>query len=226
VASADRPADIDLDEYEALRAAVARKLLYRGIKRALDVAASLFLLIVLAIPMLAIAAAIRLGSAGPVLYRTSRNGLGGKPFVMLKFRSMRVASPAEDAAFRASVRAEGKLGKSSGDPRVTGIGRWLRRFSLDELPQLINVLRGDMALIGPRPVMPEMLAPWPGFARARTLVRPGLGGLWQVRDRGNDTSVLPMWRHDIEYLTRMNLALDLMLIARTAAAAALTTGAR
>lgn len=218
--------DISLAEFETFRAAVAARRAYPPVKRAIDILLSAMLLLLLLSPLLlTVALLVRTGSPGPVLYRTPRHGKGGKPFMMLKFRSMVVAEYADDLSFKNQVSRAGVLPKSPADPRVTPVGRWMRRLSVDELPQLINVLRGDMSLVGPRPVLPEMLDRWPMFDRTRALVRPGLGGLWQVRDRGNATHVGFMWDHDLEYLRRMSFSLDLRILLRTAAAAVLRTGA-
>lgn len=209
--------DIDQSTIDLYRSAVARKALYRPIKRLFDVLAATMLLAVLGLPMLLTAIVIRHTSAGPILYRSPRDGLNGKRFQMLKFRSMRVADSREDAEFKAQVAAAGLLNKSHNDPRVTPFGRWMRRRSVDELPQLINVLRGEMSIIGPRPVMLEMLRNSPGFSHARALVRPGITGLWQVRDRNHDTHIGFMWPHDLEYVDTFSPMTDLKVMIRTAA---------
>jgi lipopolysaccharide/colanic/teichoic acid biosynthesis glycosyltransferase len=175
--------------------------------------------------MIAAAVLVRLSSPGPILYRAQRYGRDGRPFVMLKFRSMFVADERDDRDFRRQVSNEGVVAKSAADPRITPIGRWIRRLSIDELPQLINVLRGDMSLVGPRPVLPEMLHRYPLFNRTRSLVRPGLGGLWQVRDRASATHVAFMWQHDLEYLSKMSLLYDLGILLRTALVTLKRTGA-
>jgi exopolysaccharide production protein ExoY len=217
--------DISLAEFEIYRAVVSRRRAYLPVKRGIDIMLSATMLILFSPFLLGVAAMIRTGSPGPVLYRTRRHGRNMKPFMMLKFRSMMVAREADDLAFKRAVSHGGVLPKSATDPRITPIGRWIRRWSVDELPQLINVLRGDMSLIGPRPVMPEMLDPFPMFARARALVRPGVGGLWQVRERGSATHVGFMWDHDLEYLDRMSFHFDLAILLRTALAALRRTGA-
>jgi exopolysaccharide production protein ExoY len=127
--------------------------------------------------------------------------------------------------FRASVEATGLLPKSAADARVTPIGRLLRRTSIDELPQFINVLRGDMSLVGPRPVMPEMLELDPGFRRTRSLVRPGVTGLWQVTLRGDNTRVESMRGPDLAYIAGLSLQQDARILCRTIAVVARGEGA-
>jgi lipopolysaccharide/colanic/teichoic acid biosynthesis glycosyltransferase len=112
-------------------------------------------------------------------------------------------------------RAAGVLFKKEGDPRVTQVGRWLRKTSLDELPQLWNVLVGEMSLVGPRPLVPHMLEPFPEFTRVRCTIKPGLTGLWQVRARERNDSALHMEPYDLEYIARLSLAVDLLVLCLT-----------
>ncbi|WP_174298637.1 sugar transferase [Sphingomonas bacterium] len=195
------------------------------VKRTLDILLGTLLLLLLAVPMVGIACAVRLCSPGPALYVTMRHGRGGKPFGMLKFRTMRVATAAQSEAFRATVARTGVLPKSAADPRVTRLGRWLRRSSLDELPQFMNVIAGHMALVGPRAIMPEMLAHDPKFARDRAVVRPGITGLWQVTARHKSGSVDDMKLPDLEYIARLSLGLDLAILLRTMVVVARGDGA-
>ncbi|MFO1476868.1 MAG: sugar transferase [Verrucomicrobiota bacterium] len=134
---------------------------------------------------------------------------------MFKFRSMRIDTDPKLAQLQRRAAESGVLVKHVRDPRVTPIGRVLRSTSIDELPQLMNVLRGEMSLVGPRPLLPFMLAPFPAFARARAIVRPGLTGLWQIRERHNNTSALCMLPHDLEYIRRFSLWRDLVILCRT-----------
>ena len=217
--------DISPDDLERYSAGMGLKPGYLTAKRCLDILLSLALLLLFLPLLLVVAALVRLDSPGPALYRTRRYGRDGATFEMLKFRSMTVAVAADDLTFRSRVSQQGLLAKSSADPRLTRVGRRIRQLSIDELPQLFNVLRGEMSLVGPRPVLPEMLHRYPLFCRARTLVRPGLGGLWQVRERANATHVGFMWRHDLEYLHRMSMRLDLWIIVQSALAALKRTGA-
>jgi lipopolysaccharide/colanic/teichoic acid biosynthesis glycosyltransferase len=194
-------------------------------KRLLDCGVALFLLILFS-PLLVVAAvAVKLSSAGPVLFRQEREGRGGRRFYMLKFRSMRICGTAEVDAYQAALAARGTLIKMRQDPRVTAVGRWLRATSIDELPQLWNVLSGDMSLVGPRPLLPFMLEPHPEFRRVRALVRPGITGLWQLRDRNNNNTAAAMLPHDLEYLRGFSLKQDLVILARTVPAVLTGRGA-
>lgn len=193
---------------------------YRLAKRSMDVVGSAIGLLVTGPVMLGIAAAIRIESPGPVLFRQQRVGLGGAPFVLYKFRTMH-ATADEDAHKRYVRRLIGGGEESEAtwvplelDPRVTGIGWFLRRSHLDELPQLLNVLRGEMSLVGPRPPIPyevDLYEPW---HLARLSVTPGLTGLWQVRGWGRlsfDEGVAL----DLEYIRSRSLLADLGITIRT-----------
>jgi lipopolysaccharide/colanic/teichoic acid biosynthesis glycosyltransferase len=185
------------------------------LKRLLDITGALFSLALLGFPLLVIALLVRLGSPGPVIFSQARVGRRGKHFVMYKFRTMRAQrDPAADEAQAAAAKA-GILVKGKDDSRVTGIGRFLRSTSLDELPQLFNVLKGDMSFVGPRPLIPFMLAGHPEFAEARALMRPGITGLWQVHERENNTSAQVMMPYDLEYIRRFSLGRDLGILLRT-----------
>lgn len=198
----------------------ARAALIRGSRRGLDILVAGGLLLILSVPMLLIALAIRIDSDGPALFRQRRVGRGMRPFTMLKFRTM--TRDADTAPHREYVRAlieedgpkDGTLYKISVDDRVTGIGGFLRRSSIDELPQLINVLLGQMALVGPRPVIPYEVEMYPRPYLRRFDVKPGLTGLWQVSGR-NERTYHEMVRFDIEYAERSSLLLDLQILAKT-----------
>lgn len=183
-------------------------------KSALDRGLALAALLVLGIPMLLIAARVRTTSRGPVFYRQERVGRDGRPFKMLKFRSMRVGADAELAVLAEANEAQGPLFKMRDDPRVTPTGAVLRRYSLDELPQLLNVLRGDMSLVGPRPPLPSEVAQYDGHAPRRMLVKPGLTGLWQVSGR-SDLSWEEGLRKDIYYVENWSIVGDVLILART-----------
>jgi exopolysaccharide biosynthesis polyprenyl glycosylphosphotransferase len=183
------------------------------------------LLLVAAAPLLVfVACTVRADSAGPVLFRQIRVGKDGRRFVMYKFRTMGTDADRRLAELRHLNEATAVLFKMRDDPRVTRVGRWLRRFSLDELPQLFNVLRGDMSLVGPRPPLPEEVAAYPEDARRRLAVRPGMTGLWQVSGRAD----LP-WeeavRLDLRYVENWTLSLDLVILLRTLTAVARASGA-
>lgn len=184
-------------------------------KRAFDVASSSVLLVLL-LPVLAFTALqVKRFDGGPVLFRQTRIGRDGREFSCLKFRTMVV--DAEDLLAklrRAQDRENTGLFKMKDDPRVTSPGRWLRRFSLDELPQLINVLRGDMSLVGPRPPLPSEVATYQRDTLRRLHVRPGLTGLWQVSGR-SDLSWDETVRLDLYYVDNWSMMQDLSILART-----------
>jgi exopolysaccharide biosynthesis polyprenyl glycosylphosphotransferase len=184
------------------------------VKRGFDLTVS-FIVAVVGLPFwLAIALAIKLDSPGPVFYRDRRVGLNEREFDMLKFRTMRADAEALQAQLEQENEAEGALFKIRDDPRVTGVGRFLRRFSLDEIPQVLNVLRGEMSLVGPRPLPVrdyELLETW---HRKRYLVLPGMTGLWQIAGRsslGFDDLV----RLDFYYLEHWSIWLDISILLKT-----------
>jgi exopolysaccharide biosynthesis polyprenyl glycosylphosphotransferase len=183
------------------------------------------LLLLLAAPvMLALALAIRLTSSGPILFRQTRIGVDGRQFQMLKFRSMVVGAEQLKPALVPYSEGNGMLFKMRRDPRVTRVGQVLRRFSLDELPQLLNVVRGDMSLVGPRPPLPEEVAVYSDDANRRLRVRPGLTGLWQISGR-SDLSWEESLRLDLRYVDNWSLALDLSILWRTTRAVLKGAGA-
>lgn len=186
----------------------------RFLKRAIDVAFSLLVLIFSAPLMALIALAIKLDSPGPVFFRQGRMGKGGRPFTVYKFRSMMIGADEQKELLRDLNEANGPIFKIKDDPRVTRVGRWLRRFSLDELPQFYNVLRGDMSIIGPRPPLPEEVSQYQPWHMRRLEIAPGITGLWQVSGR----SELPfdeMALLDIYYVEQWSPALDLKILLRT-----------
>ena len=204
-----------LNESPDWEKSLARKPMQLCVKRGIDFAASLLALLVLLPLFVLIALLIRITSPGPVFFRQKRAGYQGRDFQMWKFRSMKVQHGEALRAAQQSAAGEGRLIKLQQDPRVTRVGRILRATSLDELPQLFNVLKGEMSLIGPRPLVLFMLEPYPEFRRTRALIRPGITGLWQIRDRENNTSALAMMKHDLEYIQRFSLILDAMILIRT-----------
>jgi exopolysaccharide biosynthesis polyprenyl glycosylphosphotransferase len=184
------------------------------LKRAVDVVFSLIVLNITAPLMGLIALSIKLDSPGPVLFRQARVGKGGKPFTVYKFRSMRTGAEEQKELLRDFNEADGPIFKIKDDPRVTRTGRWLRRFSLDELPQFYNVLRGDMSIIGPRPPLAEEVAEYQPWHMRRLETAPGITGLWQVSGR----SELPfdeMALLDIYYVEQWRPSLDLQILLRT-----------
>lgn len=196
----------------------------RSVKAGFDLVLAALLVLLLGPLLGAIAVAVKAGSPGPVLFRQERIGRGGRPFRMTKFRSMSVGAEQGRPAPAADGVDRGPLFKLRDDPRVTPLGRWLRRFSLDELPQLFDVLAGRMSLVGPRPQLPHEVRQYPDDVRRRLRVRPGMTGLWQVSGRsdlGWDDAV----RLDLHYVENWSLAGDLAIMARTVLAVLARTGA-
>jgi len=196
-------------------------------KQILDYAGALAGVILLSWLFLLIAVLIRLGSAGPVFFRQRRCGLHGQPFTMLKFRSMISDAEQRRDELEALNEMSGPVFKVSNDPRVTAIGRFLRKYSLDELPQLFNVLKGDMSLVGPRPLPVSEVERFNDPAHRRRLsVKPGLTCLWQVSGR-NEVRDFKEWvRLDLEYIDNWSLWLDIKILLRTVPAVLQTTGAK
>lgn len=190
------------------------------VKRAFDVAASSMLLLVFAPLMLVIATAIRWTSPGPILFRQVRLGKDARGFRILKFRTMRVDAEAvltaDPALYAAYVANDFKLPPES-DPRITPLGRWLRRTSLDELPQLINVLRGEMSMVGPRPIVPDEVVHYGHWAGKFCSVLPGLTGAWQVLGR-SDLHYPERCHVELNYVRTWSLLQDMVILARTVGA--------
>jgi exopolysaccharide biosynthesis polyprenyl glycosylphosphotransferase len=195
------------------------------VKRAFDVVVAAVAILLLSPFLLLIAIAIKVTSRGPALYRDQRIGIGERPFEMLKFRSMRDGAAAEQAALEHVNEADGALFKIRDDPRITAVGRILRRFSLDELPQLWNVVRGDMSLVGPRPLPMRDFARLDDWHRKRYLVLPGMTGLWQISGR-SDLGFDAMVRLDFYYLEHWSVWMDISVILRTPLAVVTARGAR
>ena len=164
--------------------------------------------------MLVIAAAVRVSSHGPAIYRSKRRGVGGVPFACLKFRTMYNDADQRQADLESLNEADGALFKIRDDPRMTPVGKILRRFSLDEFPQLINVLRGEMSLVGPRPLPERDFQRLEEWHKKRYLVMPGITGLWQVSGR-SELDFDDLVRLDFLYLERWSVFLDLTLLVKT-----------
>ncbi|TMQ55046.1 MAG: sugar transferase [Candidatus Eisenbacteria bacterium] len=178
-----------------------------------------------ALPVIALAAvAIKLDSRGPVFHRAVRVGRGGRKFTFLKLRSMQVGAEELRGLLLHLNQAEGPAFKLHNDPRVTRVGRWLRKLSLDELPQLLHVLQGHMSLVGPRPPFPEEVERYEPWMLRRLSVRPGLTCLWQIRGR-SDLNFEEWMRLDIEYVDRLSFWLDLRILALTVPAVISARGA-
>jgi len=194
------------------------------LKRSFDLVVSALLVLFLSPLLVLIALAVKLTSRGPVLYRSMRPGIGGAPFGCLKFRTMEADADTRQAELEDRNELGGALFKIRDDPRITRVGRLLRRFSLDELPQLFNVLRGQMSLVGPRPLPErdyERLSDW---HRKRYLVLPGITGLWQVSGR-SELDFDELVRLDFLYLERWSVFLDLSILLKTIPAVLRSRGA-
>lgn len=228
--SAEENAD-DKDEGERTGAGrpvqTMEKLLVRRLplwKRTIDIAGASFGLFLLAPLFAIVAVAIKATSAGPVFFRQNRSGLGGEPFVMLKFRSMGVDAEARKRQLMSLNEQDGPAFKIKNDPRTTRIGRFLRRTSIDELPQLWNVLRGDMSLVGPRPLPCDETESCRGWLRQRLEVTPGLTCIWQVS--GRSTVSFAQWvRMDVQYIRSRSLGGDVKLLLKTLPAVVSRRGA-
>jgi exopolysaccharide biosynthesis polyprenyl glycosylphosphotransferase len=196
-------------------------------KRIIDVIGAAVLLVLASLPMALIAVLIRITSPGPVIFSQARSGLHGRPFRMYKFRSMVTNAEQARAELESMNEMAGPVFKVKNDPRVTGLGRILRKFSLDELPQLWNVLRGEMSLVGPRPLPLYETASFVDLSQRRRMsVRPGLTCLWQVRGRNQITDFKDWVRLDLEYIDRWSLWLDIKILFRTIPVVLLGWGAK
>ena len=197
----------------------------RVLKATVDRTVAALVLVLVAPLLLLLAGAVRLSTPGPAFFRQRRAGADGRVFTMYKLRSMYVDAEERLAELRArNEAADGLLFKIRDDPRVTPVGRWLRRFSLDELPQLLNIVKGDMSLVGPRPPLPSEVAQYAEDVRRRLLVRPGLTGLWQISGR-SDLSWEESVRLDLHYVENWSLALDLLIVWKTVGAVLTRRGA-
>jgi exopolysaccharide biosynthesis polyprenyl glycosylphosphotransferase len=193
---------------------VRHKPVQSAFKRLFDIVASFSALALLSPLLIAVATVIRFTSRGPILFRQERVGRHGKPFHMLKFRSMVVNAEQLKARLMAQNEQEGPVFKMQRDPRITRVGRFIRKFSIDELPQLLNVLRGEMSIVGPRPPVPSEVARYEAWQRRRLSVRPGLTCVWQVSGR-NEISFEEWMYLDMQYIDHWTLAQDFQLILKT-----------
>jgi lipopolysaccharide/colanic/teichoic acid biosynthesis glycosyltransferase len=196
------------------------------LKRVFDIVAAFGSILLLSPVLLLAVLAVRLSSRGPALFRQQRWGRDDHQFQCLKFRTMHVD---QDSLVHPStireLEARGILFKPKNDPRVTQVGAFLRKTSIDELPQLFNVLAGDMSLVGPRPLMLHMLDPYPELRRVRGQMRPGITGLWQISARESNETALQMAHYDIGYIREFSLWIDLRILWRTPATVLFGKGA-
>jgi exopolysaccharide biosynthesis polyprenyl glycosylphosphotransferase len=194
------------------------------LKRALDVVMALAALLVLSPLLLILAALVRLTSGRPILFRQTRCGLGGRKFTLYKFRSMRPDADLRREELEALNEVDGPVFKIRNDPRCTPIGRFMRKFSLDELPQLVNIIKGDMSFVGPRPALPEEVEKYERWQRRRLRMQPGLTCLWALE--GRSRLGFRRWMElDLEYIDRWTLALDWKILLRTIPVVLLGRGA-
>ncbi len=188
--------------------------IYHFTKRVLDVVMSTLGLIVLSPVMAVIAYKIKHEDGGPIIYRQVRVGKNGKHFEMYKFRSMVVNADQLLEKLKDQNEVDGAMFKMKHDPRITKIGYFIRKHSLDELPQLVNVLKGDMSLVGPRPSLPSEVKQYTDYDKQRLYVIPGCSGLWQATER-NNVGFDNMVKLDLEYIQNANLCFDLWIIWKT-----------
>jgi exopolysaccharide biosynthesis polyprenyl glycosylphosphotransferase len=186
----------------------------KALKRGVDVLISGIALVLISPLWALVALAIKLDSRGPILFRQERIGLHGRPFTVFKFRSMYVDAEERLEELRARNEAAGPLFKMKDDPRRTNVGRFIRRTSLDELPQFVNVLRGEMSIVGPRPGLASEVAQYQDWHRKRLAVLPGITGLWQVSGR-SELTFDEMVMLDIYYAENWSLGMDLRIMIRT-----------
>lgn len=197
------------------------------LKQLMDVAGAALLLLVLSPVLLGVALAVRLTSPGPVLFRQQRSGLNGKPFTIYKFRTMVTNAEQLKHELAAMNEMTGPVFKVTNDPRITRVGRLLRKYSLDEFPQLINVARGEMSMVGPRPLPVDEVKRFNDLAHRRRLsVKPGLTCLWQISGRNKVSDFRDWVRLDLEYIDNWSLWLDLKILLRTVPVVILGTGAK
>jgi exopolysaccharide biosynthesis polyprenyl glycosylphosphotransferase len=196
-------------------------------KLLIDFFGSLILILVFSLPMLAIALLIKLTSPGPVFFRQQRSGLNGTPFNIYKFRTMATNAEQFKHELAAMNEMTGPVFKVTNDPRITRVGKWLRKYSLDELPQFFNVARGEMSLVGPRPLPVDEVKRFNDLAHRRRLsVKPGLTCLWQVSGRNKISDFREWVRLDLEYIDNWSIWLDIVILFRTIPAVFIGTGAK
>ena len=197
------------------------------IKGTIDRLLALIAVLILLLPMAVIGIVIRLTSKGPAVFRQMRAGKHGKPFVMYKFRSMADDAEMRRAEMEPFNQMNGPVFKIDQDPRITPFGRWLRRTSMDELPQLFNVLFGDMSLVGPRPLPVYEVEKFEDAAQRRRLsVKPGMTCLWQISGRNQVVDFHEWVRLDLDYIDRWSLGLDFKILLRTIPAVLSGLGAK
>jgi len=201
-------------DLDVMKVTAPQRALAMAAKRAIDLAGAGLGIACLLPVLIGVALAVKVTSAGPVLYSQTRVGAGGRHFSCLKFRTMRIGAHRQQELLRSANQQDGPAFKMAGDPRLTPIGSFLRKYSIDELPQLLNVLLGDMSLVGPRPPIPSEVEHYRWWQRRRVSVKPGLTCLWQVWGR-NRVSFKRWVEMDLYYIDNWSLWMDLKLIAHT-----------
>lgn len=191
------------------------KKLYEFFKRAFDIILSALALVVLCIPMLIIAAIIYLNDRGAPVFSQERTGKRGKLFKLYKFRTMVPNAEEIKSSLEDQNEMDGPVFKIKDDPRITKVGKILRKTSLDELPQLINILRGDMSIVGPRPALPNEVVEYTDYQKIRLEITPGLTCLWQIQPRRNDLSFDEWVDLDVRYIKNRSFMKDLKIILKT-----------
>jgi len=201
-----------------------RNPVHTGAKRLIDSLGAIVLLVILSPVLILLGIAVKLSSSGPVLYRWRVVGQGGRPFVGYKFRSMLVnADNIKEQLLRLN-EMQGPVFKLTNDPRITKLGAWMRKYSLDELPQLFSVLNGDMSLVGPRPPLQTEYAQFSDFQKQKLAVKPGITCLWQVNGRNEIVNFDDWVKLDLEYIRTWSLWLDFKILLKTAAAVVVGSG--
>jgi exopolysaccharide biosynthesis polyprenyl glycosylphosphotransferase len=185
------------------------------IKKIMDISISLFLIIILSPVLFGIALMIKLTSPGPIVFKQKRVGLRGRPFNLYKFRTMIVDAEKLKQQLEAENEADGPVFKIKDDPRVTNIGKFLRKSGLDELPQLFNILKGEMSLIGPRPPLPEETKSYKRWQLRRLSVKPGLSCFWQIKPDRNSIKFEKWMEMDLAYIDNWSLRLDFIILLKT-----------
>lgn len=193
---------------------IKSRFMYHSIKRIFDFMAAICGVIILSPVMLVIAILIKVEDHGPVFYKQVRVGKNGKKFKMYKFRSMFVNADKMLSKLKEQNDVEGPMFKMKDDPRITKVGHFIRKHSLDELPQFLNVIKGDMSLVGPRPPLPSEVAEYSDYDKQRLYVTPGCTGVWQATER-NEVGFSEMVQLDIQYIQRASFMFDLWIIWKT-----------
>ncbi len=193
---------------------IRSRFVYHGMKRLFDIVAAACGIVILSPLMIVIAVLIKVEDHGPIFYKQVRVGKNGKTFKMYKFRSMFINADKMLDKLKDQNDVDGPMFKMMDDPRVTKIGHFIRKHSLDELPQFLNVLKGDMSLVGPRPPLPSEVAEYSDYDKQRLLVIPGCTGLWQATER-NKVGFNEMVQLDIQYIKRASFMFDLWIIWKT-----------